>query len=661
MIPAAVVVSAFASLLTVGVGPRTTPVASAAGEQLDATAWVLPVPPPRCTSQQTTSGQVAGCVVAFNYEPSAVGFGQPPAPGIGTGWSWNGYRYNGSPALAGWEATQIGSNAEPVAGQRAGTIQTHVAAQALFEGFLDEISTFGYRVRDVSGYSFRCTSGNGGWSCPSGDPNDLSNHAYGLAIDMNAGTNPIATYASVGGATACQTPITTDLPRWVIQTAEKWGLYWGGYGWNTGCPSLDTLRTIVSRDPPHFEFRGTPAQATAIAAYNRSHDPLAICTTVVDDAGVSAQRCNRSGRPEAGWRLPVTLTPPAGAVAAMVNVTAADATAPGFLTLESCGATSGPRTTSAINYVPGQAVAAMAVVPLDAQGRFCVFRSSSVHSIVDVAAYLTASGDRLWFEPGSPTRLTDTRVDGVCTPGAGCVPGPPSDATTHVVTPPTGAAAAMIVNLTSSGATSPGWLQVGRCADVGPAGTFSNLNVSGDGGARANLAIVAAGASGSCAFSLSGGDIVVDRLGSLSADPASAGFGWKLTPSRRAIDTRECATIWCAGQPVPGTVVRVELGTQSPGAVLSVVATDTAGPGFLTVGRCSEFIDGLPPSTSNVNYLGGSTVAGLVVTAVEDGAVCVYTHAGAHVIVDVQAELTREHAIGLQPVTPIRVHDSRVH
>ena len=37
-------------------------------------------------------------------------------------------------------------------------------------------------------------------------------HAWGLAIDMNSGTNPIRSYSSIDGATACMTPIQTDMP-----------------------------------------------------------------------------------------------------------------------------------------------------------------------------------------------------------------------------------------------------------------------------------------------------------------------------------------------------------------------------------------------------------------------------------------------------------------
>ena len=240
-----------ATALTLGgvVAPTGVMGASPTARALDHSPWRLPVTPPRCSVADADSGDVADCLLAFYDDPADTGWGLPPAPGVGSGWEWSGYWYNGSPALASWEASTIGANDHTVAGLAAGRLETHVAAQALFEGFLDEIAANGYRVRDASGYSFRCTNGNGGWSCPSGDPSDLSNHAWGLAIDMNAGTNPIRSYAGIGGQTACATPIETDLPRWVIRTAEKWGLYWGGYGWSNGCADTTTQRTIVYTRP----------------------------------------------------------------------------------------------------------------------------------------------------------------------------------------------------------------------------------------------------------------------------------------------------------------------------------------------------------------------------------------------------------------------------
>ena len=628
---------------------RPTPVV----EALDNTPWVLPSSPPRCTVQQVDSGNVAGCTVTFYDDPAATGWGSPPAPGVGEGWTWNGYWYNGSPALANWEATQIAANSQPVAGLGAGTLRTHVAVRTLFEGFLDEIAANGYRVRDASGYAFRCTSGNGGWTCPSGDPTDLSNHAWGLAIDMNASTNPIRSYSSVNGVTACMTPIQTDLPQWVIQTAEKWGLYWGGYGWNAGCQSTSTQRTVVSRDPPHFEFRGTPQQAAVIAGFNLRNNPNVVCRDIVNDAGAEVEQCSLSRLPGAGVRLPVHLDPPEGAVAALINLTATEGTSAGYLTLEDCAARSGARSTSALTYATGQSVASMAIVPITPDGTFCVYRSSAVHSIVDVAAYLGDEGEQLWFEPSAPTRLTDTRVDGVCEPGLACRPGPLPAQTRHVV--PTADGDGRIVNLTVVDSRSPGYLQVGRCADVGPTADFSNLNV-GDAGARANMALVPAGDSGTCAFALSESQVIVDELGQLSA---SAGYGWDLGPSRRAIDTRECGPQWCQGRPGAGTVVRVDLDTDAPVAAIAVTVTDTAAAGFVTVGRCADLEGATDVRTSNVNYSRGTTTTGLALVAADDGAICAYTRSAAHIVIDVQAELTTDHEVGLLPVAPGQRHDSR--
>lgn len=640
--------TAFAVTATFAAGAATPSV-----HALDNTAWQLPSTPERCTVDQADSGDVGDCLLAFYDDPAATGWGSPPAPGVGSGWTWNGYTYGGSPALAGWEATQIATNDVAVAGMRAGSLQTHVAAQALFEGFLDEISRNGYRVYGASGYSFRCTSGSGGWSCPSGDPSDLSNHAWGLAIDMNSGTNPIRTYTGLNGQTACATPIVTDLPRWVIQTAERWGLYWGGYGWNSGCADATTQRSSVYRDPPHFEFRGTPSQATAIAAFNLRNDPDSVCFDIVDDAGDPADACNRTGRPEAGWRIPVQLDPPAAAVAAMINLTVTEPTRPGYLTLEDCSARSGKRTTSAITFAAGQTIATMAVVPLAEDGRFCVYRSAPVHSIVDVVAYLGADGERLWFEPSVPTRLTDTREQGSCTPLLDCHDGPVGSREQHLV--PTSDTAARIANLAVVDGRGPGYAQAGQCDAIGTGHEFSNVNYM-DATARSNLVVIDGGDAGACVFTLTEAHVVVDELGRLTADQ---GYGWALSAPRRALDTRTCTPTYCAPRPEAGALIRLDLGIDSPGAAVAITVTDTQGPGYVSVGRCAV-LDGVGrPATSNLNYAAGQTITNLALVDLDAGEMCIFTKASAQVIIDVQAELVAEQDIGLLPITPVRAHDSR--
>ncbi len=640
-----------AALFATGTLSGVTPGSTA--HALDNTAWRLPVTPPRCSTAQADSGDVAGCSLAFNHDPTTTGWGVPPAPGVGAGWNWNGHTYRGSPALADWERDQIGSNATKVGGLDAGELQTHVAAQALFEGFLTEISANGYVVRDASGYSFRCTSGNGGWSCPSGDPNDLSNHAYGLAVDMNSSSNPIRGYSGIDGQTACATPIETDLPRWVIETAERWGLYWGGYGWNSGCADTTTQRTSVYRDPPHFEFRGTPAQAAAIADFNLRNDPNRVCFEIVDDAGEATEACNRTGMPEAGWRLPVQLTPPTGAVAAMINLTVTRSTQPGYLTLEDCGPRSGTRETSAITYTAGQTIATMAVVPLADDGRFCVYRYSAVHSIVDVVAYLGSDGEPLWFEPTQPERLTDTRQLGSCTPLLECHDGPSGDLQRHLV--PTTDNEARIANAAIVGGDRAGWAQAGQCDTVGEDHVYSNVNFS-DRTPRSNLVIIEGGDSGACVFTFSQAHVIVDELGRLTTE---TGYGWELAAPERKLDTRLCTPQWCDQRPAANSLIRLDLGVDSPAAAVAITVTQTDNGGYVTVGRCDVLEGKAVQTTSNLNYGARETTTNLAIVELDAGEMCIYTAAAAHVVVDLQAQLVSDHGVGVLPVTPTRFHDSR--
>ena len=611
-------------------------------EALDDTPWTLPVTPPRCTVSQAESGDVGDCLMAFYRDPSETGWGLPPAPGVGSGWEWQGYWYNGSPALEEWERTRIVSNTEDVAGLAPGTLRVHRSAQLLFEGFLNEISDNGYEVRDAIGYSFRCTNGSGGWRCPSGDPDDLSNHAWGLAVDFNAGTNPIRSYAGIDGETACQTPMVTDMPRWVVQTAEKWGLYWGGYGWNSGCRSTTTQRTTVFRDPPHFEFRGTVEMAAAIADFNLRNDPRRRCFETITDDGDVLERCNLTGVPEAGWRLPVDTDPPADATAALINLTATLPSKAGHLSLEDCGPGDGPDT-SAVNFGRGETAAAMAVVPIDASGRFCIYHSTAVHSVVDVVGYLTSSGDRLWFDPSTPQRLLDTRLTEDRAPVA-------DQAAAHV---PTDDTAARIANLTVAASEGPGHAQAARCADVNTS-PFSNINYV-EGTTRANMVLLDNDDDGSCVWVHRATHVIVDELGRLLT---TDGLGWHVEAPRRLLDTRRCTDAWCDGTPSGGEAFEIDLGTDARAAAVTLTITGATADGHAWVGACDELVDGVAP-TSNVNYVPGKAVANMAIVAPVDGTACVYLHADAEVVIDMQAELVDDQTVGLRPVTPNRVHDSR--
>lgn len=103
------------------------------------------------------------------------------------------------------------------------TVTVNKVAADAFKGFLDELQGMGYRIDSIGGYNDRNIAGTG----------KRSQHAFGNAIDINPGRNP------VNGS--------TDLPPNVSDIAAKYGLSWGG-DWKS------------KKDYMHFEFAGLPRQ-----------------------------------------------------------------------------------------------------------------------------------------------------------------------------------------------------------------------------------------------------------------------------------------------------------------------------------------------------------------------------------------------------------------
>lgn len=81
-------------------------------------------------------------------------------------------------------------------------------SSAAFQGFLNDLVASGYKINRLEGYSNRAMTGN---------PNKLSEHAYGNAIDINPDQNPYGK------------KFITDMPVELIrQLAEKYNMTWGG-------------------------------------------------------------------------------------------------------------------------------------------------------------------------------------------------------------------------------------------------------------------------------------------------------------------------------------------------------------------------------------------------------------------------------------------------
>ncbi|HEY1280091.1 MAG TPA: fibronectin type III domain-containing protein [Acidimicrobiales bacterium] len=152
----------------------------------------------------------------------------------------------------------------------------------------------------------------------------------------------------------------------------------------------------------------------------------------------------------------VAAVAPAGAVAAVLNVTAAGGSSDaGFVTVYPCGASL--PLASSVNFGRNETVANAVVVPVAPDGTVCLHASTPVHLLVDVAGYVTAN-----FAATGPSRVLDTRTGSGPTTGV------------DVEVAPAGAAGAVLNVTAAGGSVAPGYVTV-HAADV-PTPATSNLN-----------------------------------------------------------------------------------------------------------------------------------------------------------------------------------------
>jgi hypothetical protein len=125
-----------------------------------------------------------------------------------------------------------------------------------------------------------------------------------------------------------------------------------------------------------------------------------------------AEVANRTTRLANGETVAIDLDRPggipAGATAAIVNLTVTGGTGTGHLTAFPSDA-SAP-TTSNINFVTGQTVANLAVVPLDANGRMSLRSVGTTNVIVDVIGWFQAGVGSGYVALNPPMRVLDTRT-----------------------------------------------------------------------------------------------------------------------------------------------------------------------------------------------------------------------------------------------------------
>ncbi len=185
---------------------------------------------------------------------------------------------------------------------------------------------------------------------------------------------------------------------------------------------------------------------------------------------------------------------PRGANAAVVNITATESTAPGFVQ-SAAGGELTPGASSFLNLTgPGQTVSGLSIVPLDADGKIDVYSSAGAHLIVDLVGWFTGpdatASTSGRFVPLPPERIHDNRVTSMVNYSQFSTIHPLGTYDGEVyLSGMNQVMGAVFVNGTVTDNAAPGFLTFGYFDRYHPT---SNINVALAGGTVANAAIVEA-------------------------------------------------------------------------------------------------------------------------------------------------------------------------
>jgi hypothetical protein len=276
----------------------------------------------------------------------------------------------------------------------------------------------------------------------------------------------------------------------------------------------------------------TPGGFTSVAPFRLldTRSGLGVPTTTPVAAGgtVALQVLARGG------------VPASGVSAVVLNVTVAEPTGSGFVTVYGDGTTR--PTASNLNYVKGRAVPNLVIAPVGANGKVALFNGSpgTVHLVADVSGYFV-SGDPTVpgaFVSLAPSRLLDTRSGLGAPTGAVAAGGTVALQVLNRGGVPASGVSAVVLNVTVAEPTSSGFVTAYGDGTTRP--TASNLNYV-KAQVVPNLVIAPVGANGKVAlFNGSPGttQLIADVSGYfLSGTPAVVGALGSVAPFR-LLDTR---------------------------------------------------------------------------------------------------------------------------
>jgi IPT/TIG domain len=369
----------------------------------------------------------------------------------------------------------------------------------------------------------------------------------------------------------------------------------------------------------------TPAGSSAVSAADKFAytPPPGAYTTQNPNRILDTRLTAQTLGPNSSLNLTVaggTTGVPAGATGVILNVTVTNTTAPSYLTLWPAGATRA--TVSNLNWMAGDTRANLANVPVGSGGQVSIYNGAgSADVVVDEEGYFAApNGMAGGYNALAPQRLLDTRTSGP-TMSAG------STRDLQVLGSggmPAAGVSAVVLNLTATNTTTPGFFTVFPSGTTRP--TASNVNwVAGM--TLPNRVIVKVPANGMITIYNAQGsaDAVIDVSGYFTDSTASGKFFNPLTPTR-VLDTRISASTlgpnWAMSTQITG-INGVPLGASA--VFLNATVTNTTGSSFLTAypDLTSR------PVASDLNWVAGQTIPNLVLATLSlSGTASFYNVAG---------------------------------
>lgn len=330
----------------------------------------------------------------------------------------------------------------------------------------------------------------------------------------------------------------------------------------------------------------------------------------------------------AGHTRLVDLDAPAGATAAVVNLTLVRPQSDGAFATAWQPRTERP-STSNLNAGAGENVANASIVPLDADGRMLVFAQATGHLIVDVSGFYFDADDavrRGRFQATGPERVVDTRQQQDSDNDYGRTP----DGDGELVTVPLGGLVGIPNATDATSAVSVVVTAINRDNDEAgfvtafPTGSSqpssSNVNVNAAPDVRANLVTVPLGVDESISLYLENvDDVAVDVVGYFTGfddDPGTDGR-FHLIPPMREVDSRFDVGFGRLQAGSTESLDPASVPDDASALAQNLTLVRTGGRGFVTAFPAD--VD--RPLVSNVNSSGSGQVrAALALTRLGGGA-----------------------------------------